>query len=332
MKKEFTLLSCLVILFGCGTRKSTEHSASQNPYEVVDNWPQFPDGFTLGQPTGIGIDSQDHVFVFHRAGRVWTEPFPDSAISKNTIMELDNESGKIINSWGANEFIMPHGLNVDKDNNVWVTDVGLHQIFKFSHDGQLLMKLGIAGEPGSDSLHFNLPTDVAISNNGTFYVSDGYGNSRVVKFSPNGKYIKEWGTHGNGQEQFDIPHAIAVDQKNTVYVADRQNNRIQVFDNAGKFLRIINNDQNVDQLPSLTTDHSGKLFAVDYDAADTTVIGSTIIAFDPNGKVLFHLGATGTAERTFSWFHDIAIDSKGNIYVGDIVGMKVVKYRITIDE
>ena len=146
--KYFVFLFAISLL-SCKGKKAPENgSASQPNYELVNSWPEFHKGYTLSQPTGIGIDNADHIFIFHRTGRKWTTPFPDSLISQNTILELDNESGKIINSWGANHFIMPHGLTVDKENNIWVTDVALHQIFKFSHDGKLLMKLGVAKVPG----------------------------------------------------------------------------------------------------------------------------------------------------------------------------------------
>jgi len=158
--KFFLALLIMSALGFCKEKADTgKESADQVNYELVNTWPQLGKDFNLSQPTGIGVDKDDHIFVFHRTGRKWTTPFPDSLISQNTVLELDNESGKIINSWGADYFIMPHGLTVDKDNNVWVTDVGLHQIFKFSHDGKLLMKSGVAKVPGNDSLHFNLPTD-----------------------------------------------------------------------------------------------------------------------------------------------------------------------------
>lgn len=303
----------------------------QNNYELSNNWPVLREGYKIGQPTGIGIDKSDHIFVFHRAGRKWTTPFPDSVISVNTVLELDNQTGKIINSWGANYFIMPHGLTVDKQNNIWLTDVGLHQIFKFSHEGKLLMKLGVAKTPANDSTHFNLPTDIAVADDGSFFVSDGYGNSRVVKFSSTGKYIKAWGTFGTKPGQFIIPHGIAIDQKNIIYVADRQNNRIQLFDTNGNFIKELKNDEQVEELPSIAIDKANHLFAVDYDPTknnDSTTKGSTIFVFDLSHQVKYHFGASGSSNRITSWFHDIAIDSKGNIYVGDITGLKVLKFKL----
>ena len=192
------------------------------------------------------------------------------------------------------------------------------------------MKLGVAKVPGNDPLHFNLPTDIAVADDGSFYVSDGYGNSRVVKFSSTGKYIKTWGTYGKKPGEFIIPHGIAVDQNNTIYVADRQNNRIQLFDTSGKFLKDFKNDVQVEQLPSIAVDKAARLFAIDYDPTkkmDSTAMGSTIFEVDPSKHAKYHFGATGSADRITSWFHDIAIDSKDNIYVGDIIGLKVLKFK-----
>ena len=320
-----------VIILSCNERKdSTNTNLTDSPYILDTAWNQVSNSYVVSQPTGIGLDKFDHIFVFQRTGRKWTEPFPDSLISQNTVIELDNETGKLINSWGANHFIMPHGLAVDKDNNVWVTDVALQQIFKFSHEGKLLMKLGIAKEPGNDSLHFNLPTDIAFADDGTFYVSDGYGNSRVVKFSSSGKFIKSWGTYGSKPGEFIIPHGIAIDGKNIIYVADRQNNRIQLFDTSGTFLKEVKNDMHVEQLPSVAIDLNNTLFAIDYDPttkSDSTVNGSTFFRIDTSLYPTTHFGATGLPKRVSSWFHDIAIDSKGNIYIGDITGLKVLKFR-----
>ena len=328
-KLRISLLMVSAFVYGCHTKSDSSDNKTDNfEYELVNEWPQLSPGYTLGQPTGIGVDNNEHIFVFHRAGRRWTTPFPDSLISENTILELEGETGKILNSWGANYFIMPHGLAVDKNNNIWVTDVGLHQIFKFNHDGQLLMKLGIAKISGNDSLHFYLPTDVAIADDGSFYVSDGYGNSRVVKFSPSGKYLFEWGTHGSKQGEFDIPHGITIDNKGNVYVADRQNNRIQMFDSKGAFLKELKNNEQVAQLPSVTIDARQNLFAIDYDFADTVINGSTIFQYDTNDKVVYQFGGIGTNKRTASWYHDISVDRYGNIYVGDIYGMKVRKFRL----
>ena len=157
IKKTGVYLSCIASLFfsACGTesqQKLTKEQDSMNNYQLVKDWPDLPAGFNLGNPAGIGIDTKENIFIFHRADRKWRSgPMPEDHISAKTILMLDKENGRILNSWGDHLFIMPHGLTVDADNNIWVTDVGLHQVFKFSHDGNLLMKLGEASVPGNDS-------------------------------------------------------------------------------------------------------------------------------------------------------------------------------------
>src|SRR6185312_6771888 len=188
---------------------------------------------------------------------------PSGFITDNTVVILDKESGKILQSWGANLFIMPHGLRVDNENNIWVTDVGLNQVFKFTHEGKLLMKSGEAKVAGNDKGHFNQPTDVAVEKDGSFYVTHGYGNSRVIKFSPSGKYLSEWGTKGNKNGEFNIPHGITIDANSNVYVADRENSRIQVFDSTGKFLKEWNNESFGNVCAVSFNNSKLKLFAAD---------------------------------------------------------------------
>ncbi len=300
-------------------------------YELVPNWPQLPSNFILGNPSGIGVDTDQNIFVFHRADRKWPllDKMPDSYISSRTILLLDRKSGRIINSWGENIFIMPHGLTVDKQNNVWVTDVGLHQVFKFTHEGQLILKIGEAKVPGNDSSHFNRPTDIAVANDGSFYVSDGYVNSRIVKFSAAGKYLFEWGRKGNKTSEFDVPHAITLDKKGNVYVADRENSRIQVFDSSGNFLKQYA-DKNFGNICSVTIDLSTeKLFAVD----DLSFMklkhrGSDVIIFNTNGIVQNRFGRSGSYSGPVCWYHDVSVDNQQNIYVGDISGNRIQKFSI----
>ena len=308
---------------------------SPHQYELVKNWPQLPVGYTLGNPTGIGIDTNQNIFIFHRADRTWPllSAMPDSYILEKTILLLDGKTGKIINSWGDSCFIMPHGLNVDSNNNVWVTDVGLHQVFKFSHTGKLLMTLGTPKESGNDSIHFNRPTDVVVANDGSFYISDGYGNSRVIKFSSTGKYLFEWGRKGNKEGEFNIPHGIDLDEKGNVYVADRENNRVQVFDSSGKFLAQWTN-KDFRSVCSITFDKTKKSFVAVDDATSWFKLkhnGSDIILFDFKGNLSGRFGRSGSYEGPKTWLHDVAIDKEENIYVGDILGNKIQKIKRTSD-
>ncbi len=329
--RNYLLLLLFIFFISCNYIENSDKKdtiGDFSKYELATDWPQLPKGYVLSQVTGVGIDNSQNIFLFHRTGRQWTEPFPDSLISSNTILMLDREKGKILNSWGANLFIMPHGLAVDKENNVWVTDVALHQIFKFSHEGKLLMKLGVAKTPGNDSMHFNLPTDVGVANDGSFYVSDGYGNSRIVKFSKEGKYIFEWGKKGTKPGEFNTPHGIDLDLQGNVYVADRDNNRIQKFDSNGTFLKEWKNDTAV-QLYSLSIDKTdNNLFAIDYlTVSDTLIKGSDIIQFDSSVNFLTRFGRTDSYSGPICRYHDIAIDRKSNIYVGDILGNRIQKFK-----
>jgi len=322
------------ILPGCknsGPKNTIRDTDSTISYQLVKDWPALPKGFTLGNPAGIAIDSHQNIFIFHRAGREWPliGAMPGTYISSNTILQLDRDSGQIINSWGDSLFIMPHGLTIDDNNNIWATDVGLHQVFKFSHDGKLLMQLGEAKVPGNDSAHFNKPTDVAVTKNGSFYVSDGYGNSRVIKFSPSGQYLFEWGTKGGKEGQFDIPHGICLDENENVYVADRENKRVQVFDSSGKFLRQWTN-KGFGNICSVSFNRvKGNIIAVD-DATsffETKHRGSDIILFDSVGNVLTHFGRSRAYEGPKCWYHDVAIDDMENIYTGDILGNHIQKFN-----
>lgn len=318
----------VLLLVGC---KNVEKKESKNvdAYVLVENWPKIPEDLVLGNPTGLGMDTQNNIVVFHRASRAWQEPMPEDKIQENTILTIDNQTGEILKGWGADLFIMPHGLEVDKENNIWVTDVALHQIFKFSADGTLLLTLGEAKVSGNDAGHFYLPTDVAVTEDGSFYVSDGYGNSRVVKFSKEGTYLFEWGKFGNKQGEFNIPHAIDLDDEGNVYVADRENNRIQKFDAQGNFIAVWQNKV-TDQLYAVTIDNKNDhLFGIDYMTVNDTVVkGSDIFRFDLNTNLQMQFGRTGFYDGPISRYHDIQIDDEGSIYVGDILGNKVQKFRL----
>jgi peptidylamidoglycolate lyase len=297
-------------------------------YELVKNWLDLPIDLKLGNPTGIGIDKNQNIVVFHRADREWEffGSMPDKTIQSKTILIINKDSGKLINSWGNNLFIMPHGLKVDGENNIWVTDIGLHQVFKFSYDGKLLLTLGEARVAGNDSLHFDKPTDIAIAKDGSFYVSDGYGNSRVMKFSAAGKYLFEWGKKGSKENEFNIPHGISLDDYDNVYVADRENNRIQIFDSAGKFIKQFS-DNSFGAICAVAFERS-KLFAVD----DFTFLkvkhrGSDAFIFDTTGRVQTRFGRSGSYDGNTSWYHDLTIDKDENIYVGDILENTVQKFR-----
>lgn len=172
--------------------------AALSDYRVIHGWPVLPEGMILGQVSGVGVDSHNHVYVFRRAEKPWSDNLPLDANPAATVMVFEGATGNLHAAWGENVFVMPHGLTVDRKDNIWLTDVGLHQVFKFDHAGKLLISVGERGVPGADGSHFNRPTDVAVASDGSFFVSDGYINSRVAAFSPEGRYLFEWGQKETG--------------------------------------------------------------------------------------------------------------------------------------
>ncbi len=196
--------------------------ARTTTYSVVHGWPALPEGRFLERVAGCAVDSHNHVFVLHRE-RAWptSGELPTTLIGVPAVAIMDAKTGKLLEEWGENRFAMPHSLSVDQNDNVWITDVALHQIYKFSHDGQLLLTLGERAVSGSDSSHFNRPTKVAVAQDGSFFVSDGYRNTRVVKFSSAGTFLFQWGTAGNGPGQFSLPHSVSLDPSGRLYVSDR---------------------------------------------------------------------------------------------------------------
>ena len=331
-QKNILYFLLTILVLGCkNPEKKDVKKESKNPdsYVLVENWPKLPKDFVMGNPTGLAMDSENNIVIFHRASRVWQEPMPKDEIKENTILTLHKQTGEVLKSWGADLFIMPHGLEIDKENNIWITDVALHQVFKFSPDGMLLLTLGEAKVYGNDAEHFYLPTDVAVTDDGSFYVSDGYGNSRVVKFSKDGTYLFEWGKFGNKQGEFNIPHGIDLDNEGNVYVADRENNRIQKFDAQGDFIAVWQN-KITEQLYSVTIDNQNNhLFGIDYITVNDTVVkGSDIFRFDLDTNLQMQFGRTGFYDGPISRYHDIQIDNNGSIYVGDILGNRIQKFKL----
>ncbi len=321
----------LVLFYSCsGSSGVDRESGAEEPaaYLHAIDWLALPDTLVLGNPTGLGVDSEGDLIVFHRAGRVYSEPFPELAISKPTLLKVDPESGALLDAWGADLFIMPHGLSIDRQDNIWVTDVGLHQVFKFDPSGKLLLSLGEARVPGNDAAHFDRPTDVAVAPDGSFYVSDGYGNTRVMKFSPEGEFQFQWGSPGNEPGQFNLPHGIDLDLEGRVYVADRANNRVQVFTPEGDFLWEWKNEHAAEVYAVAVDRKSNRLFAIDYLIVNDSLIkGSDILELSPDGESGPRLGRSGHYSGSVARYHDVALDAEGNLYTGDILQNRIQKFK-----
>lgn len=303
----------------------TSH-AGQPAHEVVSGWPLGTTDFSPGLCAGIGVDSHNRVFVFHRCGRKWTNPFPSDPIPEPTVSIFDGPSGVLLSEWGAGTFIMPHGLTIDHDDHVWLTDVGLHQVFKFTRDGKLLLKLGERAKPGADQSHFNLPSDVAVLRDGSFYVSDGYKNTRVVKFSAEGRYEYEWGTKGAGPGQFNLPHGIALDSRGHVYVCDRSNSRVQIFDGGGKYVAEWKGPH-IGRPYGISVSMDDHVFII--DGGEPSLRASErgkAVELSTEGKVLDTFGAPGSGPGQFQLGHDIAVGPDGAVYVAEGTGARVQKF------
>ena len=338
----------LVLLFGFGmlatlavSQKGGEEETG--PYEVVSNWPLpfAKEGYIQGSQGGVFAESPNRIFIANRGELKMPSPLPNNWNGswgstgqaatqgkpelRNNIIVVD-ANGKQIESWTQHDHLFqggrgPHRIKIspyDPERHVWVVDDMRHQIFKFTNDGkQLVLTLGEAGKPGNDDKHFARPTDVAWLPDGTFFISDGYINTRVVKFDKDGKYLMTWGTPGTGPGQFNLPHAIDIDKNRRIYVSDRSNSRIQVFDENGKHL---------DTWPNI---RSAYVFWVSNDQHLWVADGVTnkFLKYDLNGKLLYSWGTYGTFPGAFWGVHQFSVDSDGNLYAAETFGGRTQKYR-----
>ena len=304
--------------------------AQENPYRVVEGWAKLPEGRSWGSTAAVDVDSNDHIWVAERCGA-------NSCAGSNLspILEFD-PSGKLLRSFGAGMFVFPHGIGVDKEGNVWVTDGDGkdgkgHQVFKFSPDGRVLMTLGNAGVSGDGPETFNRPSDVIVAPNGDIFVADGHGgdsNARIVKVSKDGKFIKSWGKKGIVPGEFDTPHGLAFDSKGRLFVADRNNNRIQIFDQEGSF---IEQWTQFSRPSGIFIDVKDNIYVADSESNSVrrhpgwkrgirigNISDGFVTAFIPDPVET--VKGTSAAEG-------VAADSKGNIY-GAEVGPKALKKYI----
>jgi DNA-binding beta-propeller fold protein YncE len=288
--------------------------SGENRYRVVENWAKLPDGWTFKDVGAVAVDSKDRVYVFNRG--------------EHPMMVFDRE-GNFLKSWGEGVFPRAHGIHIDKDDTLYCTDDGDHSVRKCTTDGKVLMTLGVPGKPSPfmSNTPFHRCTHTALSPKGEIYVADGYGNSCVHKFSPDGKLLKTWGETGTGEGQFNIVHNIVTDEEGWVYVADRENHRVQVFDGNGKYETQWNNLHRPCGLYCCGGHGPGLRFVIGELGPGQPVnlkhknLGPRLSIVDKQGKLIARLGGEdGPGQETGKFLapHGLAMDSRGDIYVGEV--------------
>ena len=302
-----------------------ELGTAEYTYEVAEGWGKLPDGWSFKEAAAVGVDSKDNVYVFNRG--------------EHPVIIFDRE-GNFLSSWGEGVFPRAHGVTMGPDDTIFLTDDGDHTMRHCTLDGKVLMTLGISGKPAPfmSGDPFNRCTHLAIDpSNGDFFISDGYGNARVHKYSPDGKLLLSWGESGTGPGQFNIAHNIATDKDGWVYVADRENQRMQVFDRNGKFeTQWINMAKPcglfIDQSSELV--YVGELGVAIGPNSQAYGLGPRVSIMDTKGNTLARLGdgPEGINPGQFTAPHGVCVDSHGDIYVGEVAWTHSRRYAKPPDE
>ncbi len=289
---------------------TVELGSGRFTYEPVVGWETLPLGYSLREAAALVVDSQDRVYVFNRGD--------------HPMMVFDSD-GNFLSSWGEGLFTRPHGLTWGPDDTLFCTDDGGHMVRQCTLDGQVLMTIGVPGQPAEphSGRPFNRCTDVALDpKTGEIYVSDGYNNSSVHKYSPDGGPLFSWGSPGTDPGEFNIVHSIVTDKEGYVYVADRENHRVQVFDSKGNFetqwvnlhrpcALYISDEQEV---------YIGELGSGMKVTSNVPNIGPRITVMNTKGERLARIGHLGFGLETGQFIapHSLALDSKGNIFMGEV--------------
>ena len=280
-------------------------------YRVNADWAKLPDGWSFKEVGGVGVDGNDNVYVFNHG--------------EHPMMVFDR-AGNFLRSWGEGQYPRAHGVHMAPDDTMFLTDDGGHFVRKVRLDGRVLLELGVPGKPAPfmSGEPFHRCTHTALSPKGEIYVSDGYGNARVHKYSPDGKLLLSWGEPGTGEGEFNIVHNICTDADGWVYVADRENHRVQVFDGNGRYETQWKNLHRPCGLympyghrPICYIGEVGPAAAVSRDIPN---LGPRVSIVDHEGKLIGRFGDTpaGTALGKFLAPHGLAVDRHGDIYVGEV--------------
>ena len=295
-------LAVLLALFSTSAFSNGLKTGPPLPHKLVKDWAKLPKGWNFGESSGVAVDKQDNVWVFNRGA--------------HPVIQFD-KNGNMLQSWGDGMFKSSHGIRLDADGNVWAIDVKGHLALKFSPAGKVLMVIGRSPGNNDSKDSFNEPTGIAFASNGDLFISDGYVNSRVIKFNRDGDYLLHWGSKGEGDGQFNLVHDVTIDSAGKVYVADRTNARVQIFDANGKFLG--------------KWTGIGNPWGLAYVAKENAIymcdgFNNRVIKLGLDGTVQGVLGSQGRIPGKFDFVHNIAVDSEGSIYVVEIKNWRVQKF------
>ena len=295
-----------------GDPMATILGSGQFRYEVIEDWAKLPDGWLFKDVAAVAIDHKDRVYVFNRG--------------EHPMIVFDRD-GNFLRSWGEGVFNRAHGLHIGPDESLYCTDDGDHSVRKCTLEGKVLLTIGIPGKPSPymSGEPFHRCTHTALSPRGDIYVSDGYGNSRIHHYSPDGRLLKSWGESGTGPGQFNIPHNMCCDPDGWIYVADRENHRVQVFDGNGKYETEWHNlhrpcgmFMESKRQPLCYIGEIGPTLPINRDVPN---LGPRISILDHEGNLLSRFGAEKAGTERADQFvapHGMAVDSRGDLYVGEV--------------
>lgn len=321
-------ISVLVILFlitfSPGYAQEQHGQANLLILQVDTSWPEKPEGFKWAQMPGITLDERDRVYIFTR---------------NSPALQVYKTDGAFVSAWNSGDPNGAHFIRIDPEGNVWTANIVDHVVRKYTAEGKHLLTIGRVGVAGADEECFDKPTDMAVLPSGDIFVTDGYGNRRVVHFDANGRYINEWGKEGTQPGQFALPHSIVADSKERLYVADRENARIQVFDTAGKLLAVW---EDVVTPWGLYMTKDQELWVcgsscVKKEGTDEHIVlpppDQVLMKLNLKGEVLLRIPLPKTKvppgkPGELDWIHGIAVDSRGNFYLGDIQGKRAQKFSL----
>jgi len=316
MKRIFVFFACLFLAAPLLAQRPSDpallvpETAPELDYTFVPDAIKLPEGSKMGAAAAVAFDARGHIYVLTRGAQAF--------------FEFD-ENGGFVRSFGDGMFTRSHGLKIDRDGNLWATDVGAHTVVKLNPAGQVLLTIGTKGQAGewnetAGSHLLNQPNDVAIAANGDIFVAQGHtpgagGDARVLKFDKDGRFITQWGGKGKEPGQFVVAHGIVIDGKGLLWVMDRENQRVQVFDSNGTFVR----EQNYKGLPCSVAFGRDEAYMVNGFAGQ-------LLRLDLNGKVLAAMGKPGTGPGEFGEAHFLAISPRNDLYVADSVNGMLMKF------